>query len=183
MPGVITHTLFPLLPLLAFTRIPRRAVLLALPATWLVDLDYWIEPHRALTHNVWIPLAFFGLAWASTRAPRLAKLAPWRDVLLATGIFWGGHVVMDVFAGGVVPFWPLVDTNVLVDLTVDIDTSQDRPLVYLDWGTTPGPPTVSRVYAFLTRYEAAAIAATAVVVGGVGVRRWLASRRDGDARP
>lgn len=153
------HALFPLLPLLAFSRFPRRAVFLAWPFVFLPDLDYVLPPHRALLHNVFVVGILVAL-WAL--APRHARLAPHRDVFLLGAVFWGAHEAMDVFYGGIVPFWPLLDTTWLVDVGVDVATGTNRPLFYFDVGTHEGPPTTARVYPFFTALDAAVLAATAL---------------------
>lgn len=167
MPGAVTHLLFPLLPLLAFTRFPRRLVLALLPLALVLDLDYVVGPHRALLHNLFVAAAPFAL-WAV--APRVPRLAPWRDAFAVAGAYFGTHLAMDLFAGGFVPFWPLVDVTWVVELTIDVDTSANRPLVYFDYGAPPGVPTVSRVYAFLTWTESAILGGLAAF-GAVALAR------------
>ncbi|HLE97860.1 MAG TPA: hypothetical protein VI997_10855 [Candidatus Thermoplasmatota archaeon] len=174
MPGAVTHALFPLLPLLAFTRFPRRLVVALLPLALVQDLDYVVGPHRALLHNVFIAGAPLVL-W--TIASRVARLAPHRDAFAVAGAYLGTHLAMDLFAGGFVPFWPLVDVTWLVDLTIDVDTSTNRPLVYFDYGAAPGIPTVSRVYAFLTWTEAAILGGLAAFAAAFAFAR--ARRRAG----
>lgn len=164
------HALFPLLPLLAFARFPRRAVLMAWPFVFLPDLDYWIPPHRAALHNVFWIAALLTL-WAL--APRMPRLARHRDAFLLAAVFWGGHELMDVFYGGIVPFWPVTDVTWLVDVAVDVATGTDRPLFYFDVGVQPGPPTTARVYPFLTALDAAVLTATA----GVAALAWAVRRR------
>ena len=168
MPGAVMHALFPLLPLLAFTRFPRRAVLLAWPAVFLPDLDYVIPPHRAALHNVFCVAALLAL-WAL--APRSRRLAPHRDAFLLAAVFWGGHELMDVFYGGIVPFWPFLDTTWLVDVAVDVATGTNRPLFYVDVGTQPGPPTTARVDPFFTALDAAVLAACALAAAAALARR------------
>lgn len=170
MPGAVMHALFPLLPILAFTRFPKRLVFALWPIVFLIDLDYVIPPHRAVFHNVFWVVALLAL-WAL--APRSPRLARHQDAFLVAALFWGGHEAMDVFYGGIVPFWPLLDTTWLVEFSVDVATGTNRPLFYFDVGTQPGPPTTARVYPFFTPLDAAVLVATGAAAG-VG---WLLRRR------
>lgn len=176
MPGAVMHVLFPLLPLLAFGRFKRRHVWMTAPLALLPDLDYVIPPHRAVLHNVFWVLALLVLWWLAPRSPRLA---PRQDLFLLAALFWGGHEAMDVFYGGIVPFWPILQTNWLVEFSVDVATGTNRPLFYFDVGTQPGPPTTSRVYPFFTPLDGAVVVVTAVAAG---VAAWAKRRPVGPAR-
>lgn len=176
----VPHLVLPLLVALAFFRtLPRRWVWWLAPVVWLPDLDY-LSPgeHRVFSHNVWIPLGFlvaFLVLWRR-RAPAL----PWTQFAAQPGLpvalalvsyYWASHVLLDVFAGGVVLFWPILNTNFYLDYEIYIDTKTNTPIPQGEAGTSQGAPEVDPMYPWLTYEHTAFLAFLAACLLG-----WLAVR-------
>ncbi|MFA5944645.1 MAG: metal-dependent hydrolase, partial [Candidatus Thermoplasmatota archaeon] len=126
MPSFLPHAVAPALVAMAFFRIPRRTVLLLLPLVWVPDLDYLVQSqHRAVTHSMLIPLILLAavvVLWRR-RDPeaRFWEFAtrPGAPVGLSLASFFiASHLLMDVFAGGVVLLWPFTYTNFYADFAI-----------------------------------------------------------------
>lgn len=157
MPTAILHLLIPPLLLLATKRFPLRLVLLLLPLSLLPDIDFFVPPHRALLHSVFLVAALVGLWW------HWRGLQPGRaDLALLAAYYFGSHSLMDLFAGGVVPFWPITDTTLFIDTYVYINTSTLEFFPILETGTQEGVPTVSPLYEAFNHDHGAIVALTLV---------------------
>lgn len=166
LPTAILHLLIPPLLLLATRRFPPRLVLALLPLSLLPDVDFFVPPHRALFHSAFLVAALLALwwHWRGTLAGRAAAC-------LVGAYYLGSHSLMDLFAGGVVPFWPLSDTNFYFDAYVLIDTGTLEFFPTLQPGTEPGVPTVSPLYEAFNGDHAAIVALSLVVSGAWAVKR------------
>jgi hypothetical protein len=172
MPSVVIHLLIPPLVLLATRRFAPRDVLLTLPFSLLPDLDFFVPPHRALLHSVFLPIAALALWWHGRDArPERATLA------LLAGFYLFSHSFMDLFAGGVTPFYPLSDQTFFLDAQILIDTRTLQPYPTFQPGAETGPPVVSPVYEFFNGDHAAILALTLVVAGLWAWRRARTVRR------
>ncbi|MGQ0535858.1 MAG: hypothetical protein ACT4PT_07280 [Methanobacteriota archaeon] len=166
MPSFVVHALLPPLLLLA-ARVETRKVLYLLPLALAADLDFFVGAHRATLTNVWIPLAVGAAAWWHHRRPGLSTRAAW----LAVAFYYlASHLVMDAFVGGVVLFYPLTDTTYLIDASILVDTRTLEPIVEFAPAASPGIPTVTPLYQFLSPVEAAMLALSSVF--GLGVLIW-----------
>lgn len=180
----LPHAIIPGLVALAFFAVPRRTALLWLPLVWLADLDYVIQSqHRAITHSAFIPLGLFAaVPWlwrARDPTARFWEFAtrPGAPVALTLSAYYlASHLLLDVFQGGVVLFWPVLDTNFFLDFEILLDTGQNTFQPQGEGGTSQGAPELSPVYTWFT-YEHSAIAvflgSCAAVAAGVWMwRRW-----------
>jgi len=172
VPSVVIHLLIPPLALLAARRFAPRDVLLLLPFSLLPDLDFFIPPHRALLHSVFLPIVA-GVLWWRWRAakPHGAELA------LLAGFYLFSHSFMDLFAGGVTPFWPLSDQTFFIDTQVLIDTGTLQTYPTFNPGTEQGVPTVSPLFEFFNGDHAAILALTLVVFAAWAWKRSRTVRR------
>lgn len=180
----VPHIVVPTLVALAFFRsLPRNWVMALAPVTWLPDLDYFSPgEHRVWTHNVWIPLAFLLaclLLWRrrdpTARFLSFAARPGWPVALLLCAYYWSSHILLDVFAGGVLLFWPLLDTNFFLfyEVTINLQTGEATPVA--DAGTSQGAPEVSDNYTWLAYDHTATLAFLAAV--GLGAAGWALLRR------
>lgn len=170
MPSLIVHALVPPLVLLA-VGLPRRQVLWLWPLTLAQDLDHFVGVPRASLHNLLVlvpPLVGLALAY---RDPATSHRREWYLVAFA---YLASHLVMDAFNGGWTPFFPLVDFTFLVTIIVWVRQPENVIDSYVfEFGTHPGPPTLSAVYPFLSPFEVA-MAAFALLAFATawGARRW-----------
>lgn len=139
MPDWAVHIIVPLFALLLVTRKENvKYVLYLLPLALILDLDHFALMHRALFHNIFIPLVFFGVSMAC-KNPRT------RFILLTGAVYTGSHVILDLFDGGVGLFYPL--SSSMFFITAELLYQQDFSWV-LDWGVVPcsGGWTAARGY-------------------------------------
>lgn len=192
MPSFLPHVVAPAFVALAFFPVPRRTVLFLAPTVWLPDLDYLVQSeHRAVTHSALIPLALFAAVVALWRRrdpeARFWEFATRPGAPVALGLmafFTGSHLLMDVFAGGVVLLWPLVNTNFFADfeLILHTETNQFEPVGSA--GTEQGPPEVSDDYAWLSYVDTAMLVFLgACLAAWLAVRAWRRARGTEPARP
>ena len=186
MPSFLPHIVAPALLALAFFPMARRRILMWAPIVWLPDLDYFfaVEYHRALLSNIFIPL---GVATALVvlwrrRDPAAAFWefafrpgAP--GALLLVAYYLSGHILMDVFAGGVVLFWPLTELNVYSFFAIQVDTATNQPTVFAESGTEDGIPQVTSTYTWLSAVDTAIGAFLLAALLGWGAwRLWRRAR-------
>lgn len=171
MPSFVVHGLVPLLVVLALRLAPPRVALTMLPFTWLPDLDFWIGVHRATTSNVFIllPTLYLWYRWRQDRPDRA------RYAAIAT-IYLASHLVMDLFAGGIVPFWPLWDETVFWHFLIQINTQTGETDVTNQPGSHEGAPEVVEVFTWLSPLESAMLAFTGLAVAGTLAWRWYKRR-------
>ena len=185
MVSFLPHLVIPGLVALAFFPASRRRILALAPLAWLPDLDYVIpSQHRAVTHSILIPLslaAAVGVMWR-LKDP---EARPWEFAtrpghpvnLTLAAYFVASHLFLDVFAGGVVLFWPLLDTNFYTAFEIRLDTARNTFTPAAEAGTSDGAPALAPDYPWLTS-EHAAIAAFLLACLAVGLLlRWTARRR------
>lgn len=184
----LPHAVLPGLVALAFFRsVPRKIVFATVPIVWLIDADYLIpSQHRAITHSILIPLALFAavvVLWRR-REPR-ARLGAFLTrpgapvVLTMLAYYWASHLVLDLFQGGVVLLWPLVNTNFYLAFEILLDTGNNTFTPGSEAGTSEGAPELSPLYPwFSTEHTAylAFLAACATVGAAVWVWRKATGR-------
>lgn len=177
----LPHYVIPVLVALAFFPVTRREALLWGILVWAPDLDYVVQSqHRAATHSVLIPMLLVAAVVVLWRrrdpTSRFLEFAtrPGAAVGLTLGTYYvGSHLLLDLFQGGVVLFWPLLDTNFFLGFTILLDTGQNKFMTEGEGGTSVGAPELSPVYPWFS-YEHAAILAFLLACGAValGVRAW-----------
>ena len=117
MPNWAIHLLVPLLALLIVVRKEdHKYILLLLPFAVFPDIDTFVTEHRALLHNIFIPLvlAFIGLS--------LKKIRP---ILFITAFYFASHVILDMFNGGVVLFYPFYNEMAFIDASLEMSKTNE----------------------------------------------------------
>ena len=115
MPNWAIHLIVPLLALLIVSRKEDwKYVLLLLPLAVVPDIDTFAAQHRAILHNIFIPVIFLLFAW---------RLREYRNVFIISAVYFASHVILDMFGGGVVLFYPFYDRMAFVDASLRIDPS------------------------------------------------------------
>lgn len=184
MTSWLPHILLPSLVALAFFRtLPRKWVIGLAPTVFIQDLDYLLPgEHRVVTHTALIPLGiFFALALWWRRRGRLepfwefARQPGKPVVLLLLSYYMVSHVVLDVFTGGVVLFWPLSDVNYYASFHLILDTSTNTITPETEAGRTDGPFPLAPQYEWFT-YEHAAIVAFLGLVAAPAAAAWMVRR-------
>ena len=178
MPSFLPHLVAPLLFALAFLPMERRRILLWAPMVWVPDLDFFFakEYHRALLSNVWIPLILLGvlvLLWRrrdpEARLPEFMFRPGAPGALLLSSYYLLGHILMDVFAGGVALFWPLSTYSPYLFLSIRVNTETGEPTVAGEGGAPPVIPEITPVYEWFSTIDAAVLSFLAVATAA-----WLA---------
>lgn len=192
MPSFLPHLVAPALVAAAFFPVPRRTVLLLAPTVWLPDLDYLVQSqHRAVTHSALVPLALLAsvvVLWRR-RDPdaRFWEFAtrPGAPVALSlVSFFIASHLLMDVFAGGVVLLWPLSYTNFFADFEIVLHTQTNTFESAGEAGTAQGTPEISDDYEWLSYVDTAILAfLAACAIAWLAVRAWRAARGTLPPRP
>ncbi len=176
MPSFLPHLVVPGLVALAFLPIPRKRILALSPLVFLPDLDYVIpSEHRAVTHSALIPFSIAAALVVLWRlkdpATRFAEFAtrPGHPANLALAAFYiGSHLLMDVFAGGVVLFWPFVDVNFYSAFEIRLNTATNEFTPAAEAGTSAGAPELSPEYLwFSTEHTAIAVFLLACLAAGL----------------
>lgn len=113
MPNWAIHLIVPLLALLIVRKKEEwKYILLLLPLAVVPDLDTFLTQHRALLHNMFIPVVFFILGW---------KLREYRTVFIISAVYLTSHVILDMFGGGVVLFYPFYDRMAFVNASLSME--------------------------------------------------------------
>lgn len=138
MPDWPVHIIVPLLALLIVGRKEdKKYILLLLPLAILPDFDSFVAQHRALLHNIFLPVLFllFGLV-----------IKQKRTIFIIAAVYLASHVFMDMFGGGVVLFYPLYNKMAFVDASLSLSMSNELIWVFdygfkgydNDWATANG---------------------------------------------
>lgn len=148
------------------------------------DLDYFIPGvHRGLTHNLLILGLLGGLtAWAYRRVrPRLGDAPVWTFLQGRWGAGWVlstfyyfAHILLDVFAGGIAPFYPFTQWSIALNFRILVDTETNEPSLHSSAPTQSTLPQVSPVFEWLSNEETAIAILT---VGAFLLSVWARARR------
>ncbi len=125
MPDWPIHIIVPLLALLIVGRKEdKKYILLLLPLAIVPDFDSFVDQHRALLHNIFLPmlLLLFGMIIKQKRA-----------IFIIAAVYLASHVFMDMFGGGVVLFYPFYNRMAFVDASLGLSTSNELIWVF-DYG-------------------------------------------------
>ncbi len=164
MPDWPTHLIVPLLALLLVSRKEnRKYVFLLLPLALLPDFDSLALQHRALLHNMFVPL-ILGLCGIAIRK--------YRAVFIIASAYIASHVLLDLFAGGVVLFYPVYNSMAFVNANLMISQTNDL-LWSFNYGFMPYKAGWKTAYGYISDSPgtgAMAFVLTACVC--VAYRRW-----------
>jgi len=128
MPDWPIHLIVPLLALLIVSRKENlKYVFLLLPLALLPDFDTFAVQHRALLHNIFIPLILGLCGLASTK---------YRAIFIIASAYIASHVLLDLFAGGVVLFYPIYNGMAFVDASLKMSQTYNF-LWTFDYGFRP----------------------------------------------
>jgi hypothetical protein len=174
----LPHYVIPVLVALAFFPVSRRTALLVGILAWVPDMDYIIQSqHRAITHSILIPLALASatvVLW-KRRDPtaRLLEFAtrPGAPVILTLGAYYyASHLLLDVFQGGVVLLWPLLNTNFYAGFEILLNTGTNTFTPAAEAGTSEGAPELTPLYPwFSTEHAAIAVFLAACAAAGAAL--------------
>ena len=117
MPNWAIHLIVPLLALLIVgKKEDHKYILLLLPLAVMPDLDTFAVEHRALFHNIFIPaiLFFFGMA-----------IKEMRTIFFITSMYIASHVILDMFGGGVVLFYPVYNEMAFIDVSLELGRANE----------------------------------------------------------
>jgi hypothetical protein len=193
--GVVSflpHLVIPGLTALVFLRVERWRILAWSPLVWAADADYVLQSeHRALTHSLLIPLAvaaalvaLWRLRDPSAQFWEFARRPGAPANLMLAAYFLASHLVMDVFQGGVVLLWPLLDVNFYLAFEILLDTGNNQFTPTGEAGTSEGAPELSPVYPCLSTRDTAYLAFFASVAAAWGLHHaWRRWRRGPQPRP
>ncbi len=113
MPNWSIHLIVPLLALLIVSRKEDwKYILLLLPLAVVSDLDTFVTQHRALLHNIFIPVILLFFAW---------KIREHRTIFMISAAYLASHVVLDMFGGGVVLFYPIYNRMAFVNASLSLE--------------------------------------------------------------
>jgi len=117
MPDWPIHLIVPLLALLIVSREEdKKYILLLLPLAVVPDLDTFVTQHRALLHNMFIPLLLVIFGWI---------LKEKRTIFIIAAAYFASHVVLDMFSGGVALFYPLYSGMAFVDASLRMSQTNE----------------------------------------------------------
>lgn len=174
MPSFAVHAVVPLLLLLAFRRLDRRAVFALWPLTIAPDFDYFFGFHRATLGNVFILVPFAAaLAYAWWPDRRRPAVATWMLVAIA---YLGSHLLMDLFTGGSVLFYPFSDYTFCYDARILVVTATNQVQPTFAPCGRGGIPTVAPLYPWLSAVDAAIFALVLPVGLAAGASAWWRAR-------
>ncbi len=125
MPDWPIHIIVPLLALLIVGRKEdKKYILLLLPLAIIPDFDSFADQHRALLHNIFLPMLFLllGLIVKQKKA-----------IFVIAAVYLASHVFMDMFDGGVVLFYPFYNKMAFVDASLSLSTTNELKWVF-DYG-------------------------------------------------
>lgn len=175
MPGFVIHAFAPPLAFLAIRRFfDPRIVVYCWPFTLLPDVDYFLGVHRATTMNVFFLAGVLLVTHGLARAFDRARARIWT---VTAGAYLASHILMDVFTGGVVLFYPVSVTNYCWFWYIEAVTATNDVTVYWEPCISEGPPVVSTVYPVLDTDQAAMIAFLAVAWVGYVAARVVSTRK------
>lgn len=117
MPDWPTHLIVPLLALLIVSRKEHlRYVFVLSPLALISDFDTFITQHRALLHNMFIPLLLLLSGYAMKEK---------RTLFIIASVYVASHVVLDMFGGGVVLFYPLYNQMAFIDASLALSPANE----------------------------------------------------------
>ena len=117
MPNWSIHLIVPLLALLIVSKKENhKYILLLLPLAVMPDVDTLLEQHRALLHNIFLPLIVLIPAFLIKEKKTLFMIA---------SVYLASHVLLDMFQGGVVLFYPFYNEMAFVDASLQLSKGNE----------------------------------------------------------
>jgi hypothetical protein len=117
MPDWPIHLIVPLLALLIVSkREHQKYIFLLLPLAVVPDLDTVVTQHRALLHNMFIPLLLLLLGYVIKEKKAIFTIA---------SVYIASHVVLDMFGGGVVLFYPFYNKMAFIDASLAMSKTSE----------------------------------------------------------
>jgi hypothetical protein len=195
MSTFIIHLLIPPLMVLTTGFFRARYVWAWIWVAVIGDIDYigwWlyvnelvpVNTHRALLHNLWIFFLLAGISWHRYRRFRAAHPlirnpfpafanTPAGAGWLLSSYYYFSHLLLDSFQGGVVPFWPLWNSNVFFQFELLVDTKTQEVIPQAEAQAVPGgAPELTPVYPWLDSEQFAfLLLLLASLLFGYAVRR------------
>ncbi|GEM_PF-2948695 len=108
MANASMHIIIPMLMLLIFYD-DLRSILMLLPVSLFPDLDYFLV-HRGTLHNIFIPLCLL-MFYLKNKSQKIAIAV----------VYLSSHLFLDVFDGGVIPFYPFSVRNFMIDAELGLE--------------------------------------------------------------
>jgi hypothetical protein len=87
----------------------HKYILLLLPFAVFPDIDTLATEHRALLHNIFIPLA---LALIGISVKKM------RSIFFIATFYFSSHIILDLFGGGIVLFFPFYNEMAFIDASL-----------------------------------------------------------------
>ncbi len=113
MPSWAVHLIVPLLALLIMGRKEdHKYIMLLLPLAVLPDIDSFVTEHRALLHNIFVPAILVILGFFSKKI---------KSVFFIAAVYFASHVILDLFGGGVVIFYPFYNNMAFIDASLEMN--------------------------------------------------------------
>jgi hypothetical protein len=127
MANWVIHLIVPLLALLIVSRREdMKYILLLLPLALVPDLDTLVTLHRALLHNIFIPIILVLSAIIFFER---------RKMLIIASVYFASHVMLDLFEGGVVLLYPVYNRLAFVDASLSLTPTNAVNWIF-DYGFT-----------------------------------------------
>ncbi len=126
MPDWAIHLIVPLLALLIVSkREDLKYVLLLLPLAVIPDIDTILARHRAVLHNISVPVILLLLGW---------MIKDKRKIFVIAAVYITSHVFLDTFGGGAVFFYPFYNQIIFVNTSLRVDQA-DELIWMLNYGS------------------------------------------------
>ncbi|HEY9245757.1 MAG TPA: hypothetical protein VIO11_02815, partial [Candidatus Methanoperedens sp.] len=141
MPDWPIHLIVPLLALLITGKKEHtKYILLFLPLSVMPDMDTFMTQHRALLHNIFIPFSIFLIG---------SMLKEKKILFIIASVYLLSHIVLDLFGGGVVLFYPFYDRMAFVDASLQM--SRTYELIWkFDYGFGPYSNEWKNAYGYIS---------------------------------
>ncbi|VVB95349.1 LexA-binding, inner membrane-associated putative hydrolase [uncultured archaeon] len=166
MPDWPMHLIVPLLALFIVSKKEDiRYILLLLPLAVVPDIDTFATQHRALLHNIFIPLTFLLFGFLVFKGKR--------TIFMISSVYLASHVVLDMFGGGVALLYPLYDEMTYVNASLVMGRAND--LIWtLDFGSRTYDTGWKTGYGFISDSPGTGAMVFLFLAGvGMAYRNWI----------
>ncbi|NJD78416.1 MAG: metal-dependent hydrolase [Candidatus Methanoperedens sp.] len=166
MPDWPTHLIVPLLALFIVSKKEDiRYILMLLPLAIVPDLDTFAAQHRALLHNIFIPLMLLLFGFLASKGKR--------TIFMISSVYLASHVVLDMFGGGVALLYPFYDKMIYISASLVMDRASD--LIWtLDFGSRPYDSGWKTGYGFISDSPGTGAIVFLLLAGvGMAYRNWI----------